>query len=272
VLPWPLAGGYLTLVGRKKELINRGGEKIAPFEVEVAVQAVPGVASAVCFGLPDEWYGEKVAVAAVMHGRELIATGERRAGTDKEEEKEERERMLLACPLLPFCSRSVFARLHSSLSAPAARRHAPWIADGARQAVAYQILAHCRAVLPAFKVPSTYYLLPSAAMIPVTSTGKPQRARIAGALESHGITAALDSAQVRKEGCRAVLAQGTWEPAAPDCGTTGALQMNARVLCKSAYVAPQTAMEAAMVDSWEEVRRRTCCTGRSLALQGLAGS
>lgn len=48
-------GGYLTLAGRKKELINRGGEKIAPAEVEAAVDGLPGVASAVTFALPDEW-------------------------------------------------------------------------------------------------------------------------------------------------------------------------------------------------------------------------
>ena len=75
----PCADGYLTLVGRKKELINRGGEKISPAEVEAAVSLVPGVATAVCFALPDKWYGEKVAVAVAMHGPELIATGEHTA-------------------------------------------------------------------------------------------------------------------------------------------------------------------------------------------------
>ncbi len=48
------AQGYLTLVGRIKELINRGGEKISPLEVDAALLAHPSVAEAVSFGAPDE--------------------------------------------------------------------------------------------------------------------------------------------------------------------------------------------------------------------------
>ncbi len=41
--------GYLYLAGRSKELINRGGEKISPFEVEQALTRLPGVAQAVAY-------------------------------------------------------------------------------------------------------------------------------------------------------------------------------------------------------------------------------
>jgi acyl-CoA synthetase (AMP-forming)/AMP-acid ligase II len=60
------AGGYLTLVGRLKELVNRGGEKISPVEVDDALMSHPGVAEAVAFALPDEKYGETVAAALVL--------------------------------------------------------------------------------------------------------------------------------------------------------------------------------------------------------------
>jgi acyl-CoA synthetase (AMP-forming)/AMP-acid ligase II len=69
--------GYLTLVGRIKELINRGGEKISPREIDEALLAHPAVAEAVCFGVPDRVYGEEVAAAVVLRSEateaELIA-------------------------------------------------------------------------------------------------------------------------------------------------------------------------------------------------------
>ena len=58
--------GYLTLVGRIKELINRGGEKISPREIDEALLTHPAVAEAVCFGVVDRVYGEEVAAAVVL--------------------------------------------------------------------------------------------------------------------------------------------------------------------------------------------------------------
>ena len=58
--------GYVTLLGRLKELINRGGEKIAPIEVDNALLSHPKVAEAVVFGIPDPKYGEEVACAVVL--------------------------------------------------------------------------------------------------------------------------------------------------------------------------------------------------------------
>lgn len=58
--------GYLVLTGRLKELINRGGEKISPIELDSAILALPGVSEAVSFGVADEKYGEKVWAAVIL--------------------------------------------------------------------------------------------------------------------------------------------------------------------------------------------------------------
>ncbi|MBI3680039.1 MAG: AMP-binding protein [Acidobacteria bacterium] len=60
------ADGYLTLTGRIKELINRGGEKIAPREIDEVLLAHPSVAEAVAFGVPHPTWGEEVAAAVVL--------------------------------------------------------------------------------------------------------------------------------------------------------------------------------------------------------------
>jgi acyl-CoA synthetase (AMP-forming)/AMP-acid ligase II len=60
------ADGYLTLVGRLKELINRGGEKVSPREIDEVLLAHPAVAEAVCFGVPHPTWGEEVAAAVVL--------------------------------------------------------------------------------------------------------------------------------------------------------------------------------------------------------------
>jgi acyl-CoA synthetase (AMP-forming)/AMP-acid ligase II len=68
---------YLVLSGRIKELINRGGEKISPREIDEVLVVHPAVAEAVCFAIPDRVYGEAVAAAVVLKGdateKELIA-------------------------------------------------------------------------------------------------------------------------------------------------------------------------------------------------------
>lgn len=61
------ADGYLCLTGRIKELINRGGEKISPLEIDAVLLAHPAVSQAVTFSAPDEKYGEEVNAAIVLH-------------------------------------------------------------------------------------------------------------------------------------------------------------------------------------------------------------
>ena len=69
--------GYLRLIGRIKELINRGGEKIAPREIDEVLEAHPAVKEAVAFGVPHPTWGEEVAAAVVLKApateKELIA-------------------------------------------------------------------------------------------------------------------------------------------------------------------------------------------------------
>jgi acyl-CoA synthetase (AMP-forming)/AMP-acid ligase II len=57
--------GDLTLRGRIKEMINRGGEKISPERVEGVLAGHEGVAEAAVYGVPDELYGETVAAVVV---------------------------------------------------------------------------------------------------------------------------------------------------------------------------------------------------------------
>ncbi|MEM7269318.1 MAG: acyl--CoA ligase [Pseudomonadota bacterium] len=58
--------GYLTLTGRLKEIINRGGEKISPLEVDAVILEIDAVKQAVCFALPHPKLGEDIAAAVVL--------------------------------------------------------------------------------------------------------------------------------------------------------------------------------------------------------------
>jgi fatty-acyl-CoA synthase len=69
------ARGYVRITGRIKELIIRGGENIAPREVEDRLREHPAVADAYVYGMPDSFFGEVVA-AAVRHKAGCTATCE----------------------------------------------------------------------------------------------------------------------------------------------------------------------------------------------------
>jgi len=58
--------GYLKLTGRLKEIINRGGEKISPLEVDAVLLSHPEIAQIVCFAVPHPKLGEDIAAAAVL--------------------------------------------------------------------------------------------------------------------------------------------------------------------------------------------------------------
>ena len=64
--------GYLRITGRLKEIINRGGEKISPLEVDEVLMDHPAVAQVVTFAMPHDKLGEEVGGggrAARGHGR-----------------------------------------------------------------------------------------------------------------------------------------------------------------------------------------------------------
>ncbi len=58
--------GYVRIIGRIKEMINRGGEKVSPLEVDVVLMEHPSVQNALTFGMPHEMLGEEVAAAVVL--------------------------------------------------------------------------------------------------------------------------------------------------------------------------------------------------------------
>jgi len=62
------ADGDLTVVGRTKEIINRGGEKVSPYDVEKALLLHPAVHEAAAFAVPHPRLGENVAAAVVLNG------------------------------------------------------------------------------------------------------------------------------------------------------------------------------------------------------------
>lgn len=64
---WIDADGYLHLTGRLKEIINRGGEKISPREVDEVLMDHPAVNQAVTFAMPHDKLGEEVAAAVVLN-------------------------------------------------------------------------------------------------------------------------------------------------------------------------------------------------------------
>jgi acyl-CoA synthetase (AMP-forming)/AMP-acid ligase II len=71
--------GYLFITGRLKEIINRGGEKIAPRDIDDALLCHPGVRQAVSFAVPHPTLGEDVAAAVVPKDGEMLTETDLRA-------------------------------------------------------------------------------------------------------------------------------------------------------------------------------------------------
>lgn len=65
--------GFLFLVGRIKEQINRGGEKISPVEIDQVLLQHPNVAEAVAFGVPSGLYGQEVEAAVVLKSGKSVS-------------------------------------------------------------------------------------------------------------------------------------------------------------------------------------------------------
>ena len=60
------ADGYLYINGRSKEVINRGGEIISPFEVEEACLTHPGILNLICFAQPHDTLQEGIGIAVLV--------------------------------------------------------------------------------------------------------------------------------------------------------------------------------------------------------------
>jgi acyl-CoA synthetase (AMP-forming)/AMP-acid ligase II len=71
--------GYISITGRLKEIINRGGEKISPREVDEVLMDHPAVAQAVTFAMPHDKLGEEVAAAVVLRENQTAEEKDLRA-------------------------------------------------------------------------------------------------------------------------------------------------------------------------------------------------
>jgi acyl-CoA synthetase (AMP-forming)/AMP-acid ligase II len=72
------AEGYVTITGRLKEIINRGGEKISPREVDEVLMEHPAVAQCVTFAMPHDKLGEDVAAVVVLREGQIATERELR--------------------------------------------------------------------------------------------------------------------------------------------------------------------------------------------------
>jgi acyl-CoA synthetase (AMP-forming)/AMP-acid ligase II len=72
------ADGYLFITGRIKEIINRGGMKVAPAEIDEALLRHPAVADAAAFGMPHPTLGEDVGAAVVVREPATVSVQELR--------------------------------------------------------------------------------------------------------------------------------------------------------------------------------------------------
>ncbi len=73
------AAGRITITGRLKEIINRGGEKISPREVDEVLMDHPAVMQAVTFAIPHDRLGEDVGAAIVLRDGEALSEHDLRA-------------------------------------------------------------------------------------------------------------------------------------------------------------------------------------------------
>jgi acyl-CoA synthetase (AMP-forming)/AMP-acid ligase II len=73
------ADDYVFITGRIKELINKGGEKISPIELDNVIAQNPAVSEAVSFALEDEHYGQDVGIAVVLKDDKKLSSEELRA-------------------------------------------------------------------------------------------------------------------------------------------------------------------------------------------------
>ncbi|UZP36311.1 hypothetical protein NXS19_004127 [Fusarium pseudograminearum] len=79
--------GYIIITGRIKELINKGGEKISPIELDNVLTRHPQISEAVSFAIPDEVYGQDIGVAVVLKNGEKLTAQELKAWVEERSAK-----------------------------------------------------------------------------------------------------------------------------------------------------------------------------------------
>jgi malonyl-CoA/methylmalonyl-CoA synthetase len=93
--------GRLALVGRASDMINKGGLKVAPREVEDALAAHPGVAAVLVAGIPDRSTGEAVAAGVVARPGAELDPEALRSWVAERLEKFKAPSRILVLPALP---------------------------------------------------------------------------------------------------------------------------------------------------------------------------
>eukprot|EP00440_Ansanella_granifera_P038163 gb/GFBE01041407.1/.p1 GENE.gb/GFBE01041407.1/~~gb/GFBE01041407.1/.p1 ORF type:complete len:581 (+),score=145.91 gb/GFBE01041407.1/:1-1743(+) len=100
---WIDADGYLYLSGRFKEIINRAGEKISPFEVEDALRGHDSLKDCIAFAVPHKSLGEVVGIAAVLKDGKSLSIKELRSWCNKSDKLQAKwiPEMLVTMPAIP---------------------------------------------------------------------------------------------------------------------------------------------------------------------------
>lgn len=101
--------GYLYITGRIKELVNKGGEKISPIEIDNVVGQHPAVSEAVSFAIDDEIYGQDVGLAVVLKDGQKLTASELRGWLTKRIAKFKLPKKV--CPFRPLDSKNCRQRL-----------------------------------------------------------------------------------------------------------------------------------------------------------------
>jgi acyl-CoA synthetase (AMP-forming)/AMP-acid ligase II/thioesterase domain-containing protein/acyl carrier protein len=95
------ADGYLRLTDRMKEIINRGGEKVSPREIDETLLQHPAVAQAATFAIPHPELGEDIAAVVVLRQGETSSNQELREFLSKRLAAHKVPRQVLVLPDIP---------------------------------------------------------------------------------------------------------------------------------------------------------------------------
>ena len=98
------ADGYISIIGRSKDLIITGGLNVYPKEIEEVIDAMPGVVESAVVGVPHPDFGEAVIAAVVRQNNERV-----RGALDRSRDHQGTERrpcQLQGAEAHPFCRRS----------------------------------------------------------------------------------------------------------------------------------------------------------------------
>jgi oxalate---CoA ligase len=147
--------GYVFITGRKKEMINRAGEKVSPYEVEDVIRQYPGVLQVAVIGLPDAFYGEHVAAYVQVNDSVEVKTD---------------------------CGHERITGTSGGYTGIGAGRS---VENGAKKGIStavkgpitedvfvQELMAYCKSAISTYKCPSEIHLVST---LPVGQTGKIQR-------------------------------------------------------------------------------------------------